>query len=507
MSDIANLPPRDLLASRLLARNILWNLMGTAGPLVVALFAVPILIARLGTDRFGILTLAWVAIGYFSFFDLGIGRALTKLVAEKLGANRHEDVTTLIWTSLLVMFCLGCIGTLLTIFPIPWLVHSVLRVPAAMQRETVLAFYVLCVALPIVITSTGLRGILEAYQHFRAVCALRVLLGVLTFGAPLVVLPFSHSLFPVAMALALGRFIVLVVNFVLCVTKIPEMRQRIHVNQSCIGSLVRFGMWMTVSNVIGPLLAYMDRFLIGAMVSVAAVAYYATPSELVTKSLLIPIAMTGVLFPAFSTSFVHDPNSTLKLFERGTKCVFLALFPITLIIVTFAHAGLVLWLGMDFANNSSRVLQWLAAGVFMNGLAQVPYAQIQAAGRPDLTAKLHMAELSIYILLLWWSVASHGIVGAAIAWTARATVDSVCLFLIARNLLPRSKTSVARSLLGLSACGTLLLLGAVLPTIGWKALFIVVMLAGFGLGSWFVVLTPEEKSFLWGWKRILLTAQ
>ena len=75
--------------------NSVWNLVGLGLPLLVALVSIPILIRGLGTDRFGILTLAWVVIGYFSLFDLGLGRAVTKLVADRLGAGASERVPAL----------------------------------------------------------------------------------------------------------------------------------------------------------------------------------------------------------------------------------------------------------------------------------------------------------------------------------------------------------------------------------------------------------------------------
>ena len=71
-----------------LARNTLWSLLGQGAPLLAALVTIPVLVRNLGTERFGILTLIWMVIGYFSVFDLGLGRALTKLVAAKLGAGK-----------------------------------------------------------------------------------------------------------------------------------------------------------------------------------------------------------------------------------------------------------------------------------------------------------------------------------------------------------------------------------------------------------------------------------
>ena len=73
----------------------------------MALFAIPLLVKGLGVDRFGVLTLAWMVIGYFSLFDLGLGRALTKLVAEKLGEERAQEIPAIVWTTLLLMLAFG----------------------------------------------------------------------------------------------------------------------------------------------------------------------------------------------------------------------------------------------------------------------------------------------------------------------------------------------------------------------------------------------------------------
>src|SRR6266702_3616059 len=129
-----------LTRGRLLARNTIWNLLGGAAPMVVAVFSIPILIQGLGKDRFGVLTLAWALIGYASLFDLGLGRALTQLVARKLGAGEEREIPSLAWTSLLLMVLLGCVGTAAILLISPWLAGRGLNVPAALQRETLQSF-------------------------------------------------------------------------------------------------------------------------------------------------------------------------------------------------------------------------------------------------------------------------------------------------------------------------------------------------------------------------------
>ncbi|MBZ5679976.1 MAG: flippase [Acidobacteriia bacterium] len=506
MTDLALKPNLHLVSGHLLARNVIWNLLGTAAPLAVAIPAVPILIHTMGADRFGVLTLCWVLIGYFSLFDLGLGRALTRLLAEKLGTGEHRDIPSLIWTALLAMSILGCVGAAVFAGCASWMVRGLLRVPAQIQSETLHAFFVLSAALPIVITSTALRGSLEAYQRFREVSGLRALLGISTFASPLLVMPFSHSLLSAAAALATGRVLVWIVNLVLCLIYIPGLNRQCRVRFDVLVALARYGSWMTISNIVSPMLTYLDRFAIGAMMSVAAVAYYATPFEFVTKVVVIPGAMIAVLFPAFSTSFVQDRNSTTRLFESGTKFVFLALFPCVLVIVALAHQGLNIWLGAEFAKTSTVVVQWLAAGVFMNGLAQVPFAQVQAVGRPDLAAKLNLAEMPLYGVLLWFLLGHFGIAGAAIAWTIRVSIDCILLFLIAGKLLPHSAPGIRRLLLSCTAAMFTLLLSALLGPLSVKLIFVLIVGGAFLLATWRVVLTPQEKSLVWGRGRSSLAA-
>ena len=71
--------------------------------MLVAIVAIPILIEGMGLARFGVLTIAWMVVGYFSLFDFGLGRSLTKLVAEKLGNEQNKEVPSLIWAAMLLM--------------------------------------------------------------------------------------------------------------------------------------------------------------------------------------------------------------------------------------------------------------------------------------------------------------------------------------------------------------------------------------------------------------------
>lgn len=493
MSETASNPNLHLTSGRLLARNTIWNLAGNGAPLIVAVFSIPVLIHGLGKERFGVLALAWALIGYASLFDIGLGRALTQEVAKKLGAGEDHEVPRVVWTSLLLMLGLGIVGAVVISGISPWLAHRLLKIPEALQAETLRSFYLLAISIPAVIVSAGLRGLLEAHQRFDLVTYLRIPMGVFTFAGPLAVLPFSRSLVPVVAVLVVGRFAGCVAFFWLCLRVAPELR-RVAWHGPSAGPLLRFGGWMTVTNIVGPLMVTMDRFVIAALLSITAVTYYATPWDVVTKLLVVPGAVVGVMFPAFTCSFAGDRTRATILYGRSVKYVALALFPIVLLLVTLAQNGLTLWLGADFAQHSTRVTQWLAVGVLSNSLALIPFSYLQGIGRPDLTAKLHLFELPVYAVLLLWLIHADGIDGAAIAWSARTTFDAAVLFVMAKRFLPAARPMHPKTKALLAAAVATLILAAIPQDIVLKAGFLLAAILSFVLVAWFVILTPEERS-------------
>jgi O-antigen/teichoic acid export membrane protein len=468
--------------------------------MAVAVVSIPPLVRALGMDRFGLLSLAWVVIGYFSLFDVGIGRALTKLVAEKLGANEENSVPPLAWTSLLLLFVLGVMGGLATFAVSPWLVHGMLKIPATLQPEALKSFYLLAISIPTVTVTSGLRGILEAQQRFRLLNLIRIPMSIFSFAGLLLALPFSHSLVPVIAILVVGRVIGLLAHLFACFHTMPLLRHNFGLQRSIIWSLIKLGGWMNLTNLLSPIMVYLDRFLIGALISVSAVGYYTAPFEIVTRFAIIPGAVTGVLFPAFATSLVLDPERTKVLLGRGVKYIFLAVFPLVLLTAAFAPEALRLWLGDAFAQNGSSVLRWLAAGIFANCVGQLPFVLLQSAGRPDIPAKLQLVELPVYVVGLMLLVRTFGVRGAAIAWALRLIVEAFLLFFLAERILPHKPGFLLR-LSTATAGGYLALYAVTFPeSVAMRAGLLFLSLVIFGLVSWRLGLNSSEKNFFTGRK-------
>lgn len=487
----------DVPRLRVLGRNAVLNLVGHAAPIAGALVAIPFLARSLGVERFGLLSLAWVLVGYFSLFDLGLGRALTRAVAEDTGTPAEAVLPWLIWRSLAIMALLGLGAGAAMFFLAPWLCGSVLRISDDLRSEATLVLRILSVCLPFVTFTAGLRGVLEARQRFGWVNAIRAPMGLLTFLAPAGMQAIAPGLVPIAVVLAVLRVLVAVAHWIPCARLYPGLGRADGTRQRGVASLLGFGAWLTVSNVVGPLMVYFDRFVIGATLAVSSVAYYAAPYEVVTRLWLIPAALTAVVFPSLSAYLKESPAKAKDVYRWSLKFVFFATYPLVLSLTLLAPDWLGLWLGAEYAQRSVHVVQFLAFGVLANSLAYVPYTLLQSAGRADLTAKLHLAELPFYFLLLMWLVGTSGIEGAARAWALRCTVDAIVLFVLARPQLPERPPLFAA---GQAVAGAMLIFllvascVATTETVRWS-LFIGMLLLFFALGG-FVLLSPAERKAL-----------
>lgn len=461
---------------------MVWSLFGLVLPAVVGLAATPAIIRGFGDERFGVLTLAWMVVGYFSLFDLGLGRAITRRVAELLTEASWDELHRVVWTAWGMVLALGLIGGAIGALLVPFIVRYAVNVSPGLAAETAQTFWLLTLSVPIVVFTTGTRGVLEAAQRFGLVNAVRIPTGILTFLVPLITLQQTNALPPAIVGLIMVRLAGGLAYTVMAVSVLDRMPRRPVFSSAAARDLLRFGAWMTVSNVVSPMMVTFDRFAISALISVAAVTYYATPYEAASKIMFIPAAVGSVLFPALAAAYSSDRARVATLFQGATRALLLLAFPPVFLLVCFAPEVLGLWLGEPFPERSTAVLQWLLFGMLINAPGQLAFALVQSSGRSDITARLHLLEVVPYvgalILLMRW----RGIEGAAIAWTLRVLADTVFLTgyaarlsnLRVRDLLPALPVPLAL----LAFCIAAALPLPLASRVGLALLFSAVYLAG-----------------------------
>ena len=492
-------------------RNMRWNLLGMVIPILVALFTIPPLIRGLGTERFGLLAIGWLVMGYFALFDFGLGRATTKFAAEYIARNDLARLPDLIWNSLAVHAALGLCGTALLFALIPWLTGGLFNIPDYLQFEARYVFYLMAISVPLIVIAACLRGMLEAFLRFDLVNYIKIPANVINYVAPLIVISFTQSLIAVVGVIVACRALVLAAHVVLCFRVLPSLVSGFRLNPRMIRPLFSFGGWLTVSSLISPFIMFLDRFFVATLFTLAAVTFYVTPYEVVTKLWVFSASLLAALFPVFSAMSVEHPHELRPLCRHAVHYLLFLVAPLVMIILVFGRELLEVWLGHSFAVESTATAKWLAVGVLVNVLAQVPYTVLQASGRADIVAKLQLVQLPFYAALAWWLARIFGATGIAIAWSLRAVIDAMLLSLTMNRLLPgQSKPLIASNNIYTSCVVFLFLL------LSWiidskfrfdaanKVLPFLVVFAAFVLWLWFHLLSQSEHAVLKDWFRQML---
>jgi O-antigen/teichoic acid export membrane protein len=483
-----------------LARNSAINLAGQFLPALLALAATPLLVRSLGIERFGLLSLAWVVLNYFSLFDLGLGRATVMKIAEALGRSAQHRIPSIFWTALSLQLGLACLGTAIVLLGGSALVSRLNGSPAVLA-EAHGVLHVLQWSIAIVLLFNVSRGPLEAAQRFDLVNAVRVPVNSANVLIPLVGALMGLSLPAIVAGMIGARALGTVIHIVNCFRVLPGLRLNVHITSADAKDLLTFGGWITVSSVVGPLLVYADRFFVSLFLSVSATGFYSVPAELSTRFLMVPAGIVSTLFPELSAlSARGDRQAMTSIARSAVKFLLFICAPVVLLLVLYSREILTGWVGAEFGQVANAPLRVLAVAVLINALSYVPYSLIQASGRPDFTAKLHVIELPLQLLLTMLLVQLWGVVGAALAWSLRVAIDAVVLFFAApriaasvRGVFPWSAAARFGGLM--IAVGTCLAFLKVIGIPTWcAALAAACLVSGAALFVWRNMMSERERT-------------
>ncbi|MBU2856621.1 flippase [Acidithiobacillus ferrooxidans] len=425
-------------------RNTLYNLLGRIAPLGVSLVTVPLYLHAIGEARYGVLAIIWLFTGYFGVFEMGLSRASAYHLARQ-----HDDTpavrSTTFWTAFWLNLSFGLMGAVVLYAVAQPVFTQFFHMSETMRRSVLASLPWIAAALPLSTLGGVLAGALEARERFAYMNVIGVFNTAVTQIGPLLVAVFiSPELTWLIPAVVIARASGLLLQFVGVWRFLPIVPSALF-DRTRARALFTYGGWISLTNIVGPVLVTFDRMLIGALLSVQAVTYYTVPYNLVNRVSMLPGALSTSLFPRFSRT---ENEEGKHLAERGLHLLLAVMTPITVTGIALLPLFLTHWISPAFSQHGAVVGMILLAGVWINGLAYIPYGLLQGQGRPDITAKLHLLELPFFLLLLWGGIHWLGLPGAALAWSLRVAADALLLFYFARLPLRLRYGLPALALLG-----------------------------------------------------------
>lgn len=398
-----------------LAKNSFLNI---AGYIIPGILSIPILgymTRELGVEEFGLFTIILALVGYASIFDVGITRSVIREIA--IYKNNEEEVLKIISTSALVVLIFGSIASILIIV-FSKIISELLKVSPYIVENFHYSLVFLSFSIPLFLLTQIWCSLLEGREEFLKLNIFKTISSTLMVLLPALCLMLDSNLLSAVIGLLISRIISIFLVLWFC----KEYLVKLKFYKDVFKRLINFGGWIAVSNIISPIMSYFDRFILANKIGSGLVGFYTGPSEAIARLGILPSAIARTIFPMLVGS---KNNKTIKM--QAYFIIACLIIPVGVLCIYFSQSILSIWLGKEYGEHSYQIFQILIIGLIVNGFAQVPFASIQAKGFSKVTAYIHLAEFLPYLILLIFMINYFGLIGVAIAWTVRVTIDFLAL--------------------------------------------------------------------------------
>ncbi len=242
-------------------RNTLYNSAGALAPLAIALITIPLYLHAIGEDRYGVLTIIWLFVGYFGVFEMGISRATTYHLARQNDESAIVRSTTL-WTALMLNLSFGLLGAIVLYGIWQPVFDYFFHMSDTMRRSVLNSLPWIAASLPITTMSGVLAGALQARERFAYINILGAVSSALIQIGPLLVALFvSPELTWLIPAVVIARVFAFLLQFIGVYRFLPIVSPPLF-NRAYARPFLRYGGWISISNFLWMVLTSIDLSLI-----------------------------------------------------------------------------------------------------------------------------------------------------------------------------------------------------------------------------------------------------
>jgi len=396
-----------------LARNAWSNLLGAAVPALVMLATVPLVVRELGQASYGVYALVTAIVGYFAVIDINVTAGSVKFIAEHHARRDEARVFETLSFGLASYTAIGLLGACGLLFGAQMLVTQVFAVPAALAPEAVATLRLAAGGFLLGQLQSYLNSVPQSLMRFDVSARIEMAFGTLVPLATVGVLLLQGGLFEVVLLRVLAGGVHCIVLWRAIRRLLPRARwrwpggaaRRALLGFSAYSCLARFA---TLSYV------HADKLIIGALVGVAGLAYFAVATMLANRVLGLSFRLSGVFFPAASALAAAGEWARLeRAYLKASRYVAYLNGAILVLLAAFAYPILRYWMNEDFARNGALVLALTALSQFIDSLTSLPSLVNDGMGHPRVSGLFAVARAFAGLGLVYGGVAGWGLAGAA----------------------------------------------------------------------------------------------
>jgi O-antigen/teichoic acid export membrane protein len=415
-----------------LAVRVGFNGLAQVAPVLVVLAITPLLLSRLGLDRFGIWSLALVVLNTMRLLDGGIAASLARFYAIHAARGERVDAGRLLVGSLLFLALFGLALTL-AMYPLAPTLVDLLNVPADLEGEATLVLRWVPALAALALMGESTSALLVGHGRFRALAAtMWTSAGVFALAVILFVDPGAHL--DALMVAAALRFVVLVAANLVFGAEHVSLRWPFLPSIATARELWSYSSRMQLSALTGFVNTELDALVIAAVLPVKYVGLYQIGMQTAAAVRSLPLYAFPPLLTRLTTLFrLEGRDETAAEFERLERRWLPSVLGYGVVAIAAIGFSVPVWLGDRYALSGAVAAVLLAGYTVHVGLTGMRTCYVRAVGRPGLETRCSTvwtvinAALTVPLALLF------GVVGVVAATAFAGMVASVYFVSLCRN--------------------------------------------------------------------------
>lgn len=388
----------------------------------------PLLVRGLGAEGYGAWSLIATLAGWLAVLDFGVNAAVVRFVSLHAARGEHAEVRAVHATALALLGVLGAAAALvLALGSGAFAPFFGLAGERAFEARVVLV--VVAIDLGFSLASSALLGTLTGLREFARANLLSAAVGIAKCGALVVLLAHGGGLVGVALVQLAANLVKAAGQWALLRSRAPDLGfDRALVRRATFDRIASYGAHGVLIALAARVAASVDSLVVGKLLSLRDVAFYAAPAALTLHLEKLVLAAVGVFVPIASASEAvgaHAENR--RLYVAGSRFALLALGPVAVFLFVHGGALLRLWMGAEFATAGEPVLRVLVAAYALTLPQALAQGILRGTSRHRALAWTLCAQAAASLVLGVVLVERFGLVGAAIATAAPLLVANLAI--------------------------------------------------------------------------------
>lgn len=495
---------RDLSPMRSVLVNSLFNSGKQVVAILVAFLVTPVIVRSLGNELYGTWSLIVSITGYYSFLEFGVAGAVVKYISEYVARGDRQRTQSVFTTA---SFFFGAVGlfALFASLLIGFFFDSWFDLTGSGAQAIFPIVLLMGANMAINMGCSSLNASLFATQEIPALATIDALTNIFRNLLLVVLLMQGHGLLMMALvtiSLSIPRVVAL--RLVLRLRQ-PAIRLRVSTYaRATLRLILTYSFYSFVIAIASKLMYYSSSVIIGKMISMTEVTFYAIVASLLVYLETVIWSMQQVLIPVISSQDAKgDVSGNRWLYDVGVRYSLALTLPVTVSLFAVGEVFIANWMGPEYAARGALVLKILAVGYTFQ-FAQFPaHAVLKAINRHRFLALLLTVQAAVSVLLSLLLVPRYGIEGVALGTTVPLVIMNLVFIpahtcrVLRAGFLDSLRRTIPAPLLTVALFAFLhYLIKPAVETYLDVVLYAAVATTYFGAASWLFVIEPGHRQQL-----------